>query len=76
MSCDCEQISFGSDLIDRILAINQRGLADFTSLGKCTVVFDVAGDIVGQPARNFLSPELLHIRGRLQIAAGTGVIER
>src|ERR1700709_287127 len=34
-------------------------------------------DIVGQPARNFLSADLLHdIRGRLQIAAGTGIVER
>ena len=35
------------------------------------------GEIIGQPARNFLSADLLHdIRGRLQIAAGTGIVER
>ena len=37
----------------------------------------ITGEIVGQPARNFLSADLLHdIRGRLQIAAGTGIVER
>src|SRR3978361_560577 len=34
-------------------------------------------EIIGQPARNFLAADLLHdIRGRLQIAAGTGIVER
>jgi light-regulated signal transduction histidine kinase (bacteriophytochrome) len=37
----------------------------------------ITGEIIGQPARNFLSADLLHdIRGRLQIAAGTGIVER
>jgi light-regulated signal transduction histidine kinase (bacteriophytochrome) len=37
----------------------------------------VTDAIIGQPARNFLSADLLHdIRGRLQIAAGTGIVER
>jgi light-regulated signal transduction histidine kinase (bacteriophytochrome) len=37
----------------------------------------VTGEIVGQPVKNLLSADLLHdIRGRLQIAAGTGIVER
>src|SRR3978361_819061 len=37
----------------------------------------VTDEIIGQPARNFLSTDLLHdIRGRLQIATGTGIVER
>ena len=44
---------------------------------NATITLGLTHDIIGHPARDFLSADLIHeIRGRLQIAAGTGIVER
>jgi light-regulated signal transduction histidine kinase (bacteriophytochrome)/CheY-like chemotaxis protein len=77
-SCDSEPIHLLGAIqsIGFLLSIS----ADWIILRASTnapTFLGTTDNIVGQPARTFLSADLLHdIRGRLQIAAGTGIVER
>jgi light-regulated signal transduction histidine kinase (bacteriophytochrome) len=77
-SCESEPIHLLGAIqsIGFLLSISADWIVLRASANASTVL-NVGGEIVGLPAKNLLSLELLHdIRSRLQIAAGTGIVER
>jgi light-regulated signal transduction histidine kinase (bacteriophytochrome)/CheY-like chemotaxis protein len=78
VSCESEPIHLLGAIqsIGFLLSIS----ADWTVLrasSNASTFLGNSGEIIGRPARDLLSADLIHdIRGRLQIASGTGIVER
>ena len=78
VSCDSEPIHLLGAIqsIGFLLSIS----ADWTIVRASSNASTFLGnsrEIIGRPARDLLSADLIHdIRGRLQIASGTGIVER
>ena len=78
VSCESEPIHLlgAVQSIGFLLSIS----ADWTILrasSNATAFLGNFGEIIGRPVRDLLSADLIHdIRGRLQIASGTGIVER
>jgi light-regulated signal transduction histidine kinase (bacteriophytochrome) len=78
VSCDSEEIHLLGAIqpIGFLLSISSDWMILRASTNASTML-GLFAEIIGQPAANVLSTDLLHdIRGRLQIAAGTGIVER
>ena len=77
-SCDSEPIHLLSAIqpVGFLLSLSADWIV-LRASDNATITLGLTHDIIGHPARNFLSADLIHeIRGRLQIAAGTGIVER
>jgi light-regulated signal transduction histidine kinase (bacteriophytochrome)/CheY-like chemotaxis protein len=78
-SCDVEPIHLLGAIqpIGFLLTMSADGIVLRTSANVKSFLGALGREIIGRSAAAFLSADLLHdIRGRLQIAAGEGVVER
>jgi light-regulated signal transduction histidine kinase (bacteriophytochrome) len=78
VSCDSEEIHLMGAIQPTgfLLSISSDWIVLRASANAKTFL-GLSGEIIGQQANTVLAADLLHdIRGRLQIAAGTGIVER
>jgi light-regulated signal transduction histidine kinase (bacteriophytochrome)/CheY-like chemotaxis protein len=78
-SCDSEPIHLLGAIqpIGFLLSVNADWIVARASANVQNYLGVSPDEIVGRAARSFLSPDLIHdIRGRLQAASGTGIVER
>jgi light-regulated signal transduction histidine kinase (bacteriophytochrome) len=78
-SCDVEPIHLLGTIqpIGFLLTMSADGIVLRTSANVKSYLGAPAREIIGRPAANFLSADLLHdIRNRLQMAAAEGIVER